>query len=100
MTIDGSCVGEPDKRDDKVLLRVAVETVTRAGTTTPTDGLVLVSAPPLSDARYGDHISATGILYEPGTSDRFSYADYLSRSGVFSIMQESALTVTDRADWK
>jgi competence protein ComEC len=97
MTIDGAVVGEPDKRDDKVLVRVAVETVTRAGTTTPTDGLVLVSAPPLSDAQYGDDISATGILYEPGTSDRFSYADYLSRSGVFSVMQESAVTVTERA---
>jgi competence protein ComEC len=97
MTINGTVVGEPDKRDDKVLLRVAVETVTRAGTTTPTDGLVLVSAPPRSDVQYGDHISATGILYEPGTSDRFSYADTLSRSGVFSVMQESAVIVTQHA---
>ena len=97
MTIDGTVVGEPDRRDDKVLLRVAVETITRAGTTTPTDGLVLVSAPPLSDAHYGDQISATGALYEPGASDRFSYADYLSRSGVFSVMQESAVTVMAHA---
>ncbi len=102
MTIEGTVVSEPDRRDDKVLLRVAVETVTRAGTTTSTDGLILVSAPPLSDARYGDRISATGTVYEPGKSDRFSYADYLSRSGVFSIMQDSAVTVTQRAaanDW-
>ncbi|MEO8396148.1 MAG: ComEC/Rec2 family competence protein, partial [Chloroflexota bacterium] len=97
MTIEGTVVSEPDVRDDKILLRVAVETVTRAGTTTPTDGLVLVSAPPLSDARYGDRIRVTGTVFEPGTSDRFSYADYLSRSGVFSVMQDSAVTVTQRA---
>ena len=97
MTIAGVVVGEPDRRDDRVQLRIAASTVTRAGTTTPTDGLVLVDAPPLSDARYGDTVSATGLLRTPGASDRFSYADYLARSGVYSIMQEVAVVVTARS---
>jgi competence protein ComEC len=97
MTIEGVIVGEPDRRDDRVLLRVAAETVTRAGTTTPTDGLVLVSAPPATDARYGDRIAATGLLLTPGESDRFSYADYLARGSVYSLMEDTAVVVTERA---
>ncbi len=97
MTISGVVVGEPDHRDDRVQLRVAAATVTRIGSTTPTDGLVLIDAPPLTDAHYGDSISATGLLRTPGASDRFSYADYLARSGVYSIMQEAAVEVTARA---
>ena len=97
MTIEGVVVGEPDRRDDRVQLRLAAETVTRAGATTPTDGLVLVNAPPLTDARYGDRIAATGLLFEPGEGDRFSYADYLARSGVYSLMQETSVEVKERA---
>lgn len=97
MTIEGIVAAEPDRRDDRVQLRLAAETVTRAGTTTPTDGLVLVNAPVTADAGYGDRIAATGLLLEPGEGDRFSYAEYLARSGVHSIMQESAVTVLQHA---
>lgn len=97
MTIEGVVVAEPDRRDDRVQLRIAAETVTRAGATTPTDGLVLVYAPPLTDTRYGDRIAATGLLFTPGESDRFSYADYLARSGVYSLMRESSVEVLQPA---
>lgn len=97
MTIEGVVVGEPDRRDDRVQLRIAAETVTRAGTTTLTDGLVLVYAPPLTNARYGDRVAATGLLFTPGESDRFSYADYLARSGVYSLMRESSVEVLQPA---
>src|SRR5579862_8910812 len=60
MTISGTVADEPDQTDNGIQLRVSVESVTRAGATTPTDGLVLVEAPPLTDARYGDQVSATG----------------------------------------
>ncbi len=96
MTINGIVVGEPDRRDDRVQLRLAADTVTRAGSTTPTDGLVLVDAPPLTVVRYGDHVAATGSLRTPGASDRFSYADYLARSGVYSLMQNTSVEVTER----
>ncbi len=98
MTIEGVVSGEPDRRDDKVLLRVAVASVTRAGTSAGSDGIVLVEAPPLTDAQYGDKVTATGLLTEAGEGDRFSYADYLARSGVYSIMREAAVTVTARTD--
>ncbi|MCC6805212.1 MAG: ComEC/Rec2 family competence protein [Anaerolineae bacterium] len=97
MTVEGIVAAEPDRRDDRVQLRLAAESITRAGATLPADGVVLVNAPLTTDAHYGDRIAATGLLLEPGESDRFSYADYLARSGVHSIMRESAVTVIQRA---
>ncbi len=97
MTITGTVIDEPDRTDSGVQLRVNVEAVTRAGSTIPSDGLVLVEAPPLTDARYGDQVSATGELITPGVSDRFSYADYLAHSGVFSLMIDSSVIVTQQA---
>jgi competence protein ComEC len=93
LTIEGVVVAEPDARDDRTLLRVEAETVTRAGGTVPTSGLVLVQAPSTTDAGYGDRIAATGLLITPAESDTFSYADYLARGGVFSIMQDTAVEV-------
>ena len=66
MTIEGIISAEPDRRDDRVQLRLDAQTITRAGSTMPTDGTVLVYAPPLTNARYGDRIAATGLLFTPG----------------------------------
>ena len=82
MTIEGVVASEPDRRDDRVQLRVAVEMVTRAGATLSTDGLVLINAPPLTDARYGDRIQAN--LFEAGflcRSDAFQHAMHARASG-------------------
>jgi competence protein ComEC len=96
LTITGVIAAEPDRRDDGVQLRVSVESVTRGGETLPTDGLILVEAPPLTDAHYGDQIAATGTLITPGIADRFSYADYLARSGIFSILSNASVEVQQR----
>ncbi len=96
MTVEGIVSAEPDRRDDRVQLRLDAQIVTRAGRTTSTSGTVLVYAPPLTDARYGDRVAATGLLLTPGESDRFSYADYLARSGVHSLMRETSVTVLER----
>ncbi|MCB9450570.1 MAG: ComEC/Rec2 family competence protein [Anaerolineaceae bacterium] len=93
LTIEGIITAEPDSRDDRVQLQVAAETLTRGGQTVPTDGLVLVQAPPVTDVHYGDRITATGLLSLPAEFDTFSYADYLGRTGVFSIMRNAAVEV-------
>jgi competence protein ComEC len=94
LTIEGVVVGEPDVRDDKILLRLDAETITRAGETLTTSGIVLVQAPPTSvDVHYGDRIAATGQLITPAESDTFSYGDYLARGGVFSIMTDTAVEI-------
>jgi len=93
LTIEGVIIEEPDIRDDRVQFRVAADRVTRAGQTVATNGLVLVQAPRIADVKYGNRIAATGILVTPGESDTFSYADFLARNGVFTIMPNAAVEV-------
>lgn len=95
MTITGIVTAPPDRRDDHTLLRIETETVTRSGETLPTSGLVLVEAPRLTDADYGDRIAATGLLVTPFTGDRFSYADYLARSGVYSLLRDTNVEILE-----
>lgn len=95
LTVEGVVSAPPDVRDDYILLRMDVESVFFAGHTTPTSGLVMVRAPRLTgqQIKYGDRISATGRLITPAEYDTFSYADYLARSGVFSIMRDASIEV-------
>jgi competence protein ComEC len=96
LTIEGTIVDEPDVRDDQTQIRVAAESLTRAGETILTSGLVLVRAPISANVRFGDRVTATGLLIPPAEFDTFSYADFLGRSGVFSIMQDAAIEVLER----
>jgi competence protein ComEC len=93
LTLEGVVIDPPDIRDDRVQLRLNVESVTRAGQTLPSAGIVLVQAPPTSDITYGDRITATGLLITPAEYDTFSYADYLAQGNVFSIMTNAAVEV-------
>lgn len=93
LTLTGLVTAEPTVRGDRLLLRVETETVTRAGQTTPTAGLVLAEAPLNAAARYGDRVAVTGSLAVPAVFDTFSYADYLARGGVFSVMPGAAVEV-------
>ncbi|NDJ60106.1 MAG: DUF4131 domain-containing protein [Chloroflexi bacterium] len=96
LTLTGVIIDEPDYRDDRVQFRLAVETITRIGQTTPIDGRVLVQASRRTDVRYGDRVAATGFLITPAEIDTFSYRDYLARSGVFSIMPNAAVQLESR----
>ncbi|MBK9750721.1 MAG: ComEC/Rec2 family competence protein [Chloroflexi bacterium] len=98
LTVEGLIVGEPDRRDDRVQITIAADTVTRLGATTPTNGQVLVYAPPSADARPGDRVRATGTLTTPGTWDRFSYQDYLARSGIYSLMRDGLIETLTPVD--
>lgn len=93
LTIAGVVIDDPDVRDDRTLLRVRVNRVIRGADEYKTSGLVLVRVPRLTDVAYGDQILATGRLNRPGEFDNFSYANYLGRRGVFSIMDNTALEV-------
>ncbi len=91
--IEGIIVAEPDIRDDRVQIRVEAETISFGSTAYPTSGLILVNAPRFVDLQYGDRIGATGRMAQPAEYDTFSYADYLARSGVFSILQNASVEV-------
>jgi competence protein ComEC len=98
VTLKGVIVAEPDIRDTRVDLRVAVQNVTYRDQTLPAAGQVLVQAPRDVDVGYGDRIAAKGRLVTPFTADTFSYRDYLARSGVFSILQNAAVVLMAEGD--
>ncbi len=93
LTLEGIVSAEPDVRDNRIDVRLDVQTVTRIGQTVQSSGLVLVQALASADLHYGDRITATGLLVLPSVSDDFSYRDYLARSGVFSIMPDASVEV-------
>ncbi|MDE2638515.1 MAG: ComEC/Rec2 family competence protein [Chloroflexota bacterium] len=94
-TITGLVVSQPRLREDRVQFRLASENIFTNSELTGTSGLVLVEADRGAEVQYGDRIRATGKLALPATWDTFSYADYLGRQGVFSIMQNAGLEVVD-----
>ena len=96
-TISGVVVSEPAARGDRLQLRVASETIFVNSERIETSGLVLIETERGADAEYGDRIRATGRLALPATWDTFSYADYLGRQGVFSIMRNAGIEVVDSA---
>lgn len=84
--IEGAVIEPPDRRDASVRLRVQAQTVNVSGVPVPTSGIVLVDAPSTASVAYGDLVRVSGRLRAPQAFDRFDYADFLGRQGVFSLM--------------
>lgn len=99
-TITGSVVTEPRLRGDRIQFRLDSEKIFVNSELTSTSGLVLAQADRRAEVRYGDRIRATGMLARPAAWDTFSYADYLGRQGVFSIMHNAGLEVVDSGHGK
>jgi competence protein ComEC len=94
VTLRGVVADEPDVRDTRIDLRIDVQRIRPLeGPMAATSGLVLVQAPPTTEVHYGDEIVADGVLRIPGEFDTFSYRDYLSRAGIYSIMQDANVRV-------
>lgn len=93
LTIEGIVRTAPDVRDDRIQFQLGAESVIRSGATIPTDGKILVQAPRIADVSYGDRVRVTGELITPAEFDTFSYADFLAREGVYSILTNTSLEV-------
>lgn len=94
-TIEGIVIDEPDIRDDRIQLRVEAGSIFTNSDTYGTQGQVLVEAVRLTNVKYGDRIRATGALITPAEWDTFSYADYLGRQGVFTVMPYAGVEVLE-----
>jgi len=92
-TITGLVIAEPVIRDDRAQLRVHVDAIYVRNNWIETSGLALVETDRTVPIAYGDQIRATGFLAIPATWDSFSYADYLARHGIFSIMRNAGVEV-------
>ena len=95
-TVTGIVIAEPVAQDDRLQIRLDVDSVFVNSRHSPSSGLVLVNAGAGADIQYGDRVRATGALAPPSRGDRFSYADYLARQGVFTLMPHAALERVSR----
>ena len=93
--LTGVVVAQPRLQADRIQMRVASERIFVNGKHHETSGLVLVEADRGVDIEYGDRIQASGQLVVPAAGDRFSYADYLARQGVFSLVRHAAVRVDE-----
>jgi len=90
--IIGRVVQPPDFRDAQTNLTLEVESLTLEDETilpvSPNEitGKVLVQVNPGGDWAYGDRLRAVGELHTPFDSANFSYAEYLSRKGIYGLM--------------
>ena len=103
-TVTGLVVAEPARRtgrlavpasEDRIIFQLASENIFVNSETFDVSGLVLVEANRGAEVQYGDRIRATGRLAVPASWDTFSYADYLARHGVFSILQRAGVETID-----
>ncbi len=95
-TITGVIIDEPRNRDGRVQLRLEAESVFVNGQSRPTSGLAQVEAERGLELAYGDRVRATGAMATAATGDTFSYADYLARRGVFTIMRNAGVIRVSR----
>lgn len=94
VTLEGVVVDEPDVRDSVRLLRLRADQLQPADAQSPrpVHGLVLVYAPRFPRYGYGDRLRLHGALETPPEDDQFSYADYLARQGVYSLLRRPTVT--------
>lgn len=93
LTVTGVIADDPDIRDDRTLFRLSAEQVQRGADIYTTSGDILVRANRYVDIAYGDRVQVTGLLFTPAEYDTFSYADYLARDGIYSVMRDTAVEV-------
>src|SRR5579859_3661410 len=92
----GVVVDAPDVRDRGINLRVEMQSIqSNNQPSKDVHGLALVTADRFGTYAYGDKIRVEGEPVTPPVLDDFSYKDYLARSGVYTVIPYSRITVID-----
>jgi competence protein ComEC len=94
IALTGRVASPPDARDAGQQFILEVESLFD-GQERAMTGRVLAQVALTEDVRLGQRVRVGGFLYPPGQSDRFSYADYLARQGVSSVLPNAWLEVLD-----
>jgi competence protein ComEC len=96
VTIEGVIDGAPDLRDTYINLRVNADRLTTPDRSSrPIEGVVLVRPSRPAEFRYGDRVHVTGQLTTPPEFATFSYADFLARQGVYSLIDRPRVNVLE-----
>lgn len=86
LTVYGQLTQQPDVREARTLLTLQAQKITAGGVEQAVSGRVLIHAPRNTDVKFGDWVSATGLLVTPPAMDSFDYREYLGRGGVGSLL--------------
>jgi competence protein ComEC len=84
--LEGVVSGYPDVRDTWTNLKIEAESIELEGEQYPVRGAVLIRAPRFPEHSYGDRLRISGLLETPPELEGFSYAEYLSRKGIYSYI--------------
>jgi len=95
-TITGIVTRPPTLSGDHMMLTVTATQIDDGrGMNHATTGNALVQAPLTTTARSGDRVRVTGDMIAPSRYGAFSYADYLARADVYTLMRETSVEVID-----
>ena len=87
VVVEGLISADPDRRREKVNYTVDIDNICFQNNCRKVHGRILASYPLYPVFEYNQRIRLTGRLVEPPEFEDFSYKDYLSLLGVYSIMQ-------------
>lgn len=105
VTFEGIVIEEPDRREFSERLVIRVLAIWRADSRERVfvKGRVLALLPRYPEHRYGNRLELSGALLSPESfsrpppsetpSENFSYADYLSRYNIYSVIQKPRVSV-------
>ena len=87
--VEGVVIAMPDVRDTYTNLQMQLERLHAAQDQLfrPVKGKLWVQTGPDQDWRYGDRLQLEGYFETPSEGEAFSYRDYLSRQGFYSMMR-------------
>lgn len=95
LAVIGEVDAEPQPDDTRIRLRVDVRQVVIDGQTRPVEGILLVETNRFPVIDYGASIELSGDLYAPDVISSPSYAAYLLRDGITSVMRYPDVDVLD-----
>ncbi len=85
----------PDVRDNNVHLTVDMQSLRVNNQEIPVHGSALVIGDRFGDYAYGDKLQIKGTPATAPNFDTFSYHDYLARTGVYSFIPYSQITILE-----
>ena len=91
VSLTGQVASLPDRRDTLTQFQLEVESLFDGRETYAVQGKVLVQVERSLNLSYGESVQVGGVLVLPAELERFSYADFLARQGIFVILPNASL---------
>jgi competence protein ComEC len=90
--IDGTIIDEPDRRPTVIKYTLQAQSLTMSGNTIPVSGRILINHyDQWPRFQYGDAVTVSGKLEQPGEFEDFSYENYLKRYDIHAVMYHSQI---------